>query len=53
VIANDEEVFAEASDVSVSSRHFKMDTFLHYRLKLGQVNIRDATFDLNPRVLTL
>jgi hypothetical protein len=33
MIANDEEAFAEAGDASVSSRYFKMNTFLHYRLK--------------------
>jgi hypothetical protein len=53
VVANNKEVFAEAGDASVSSRRFKTDTFLYYRLEPGQVDIEDAIFDLNPRVLTL
>jgi hypothetical protein len=53
VAANDKEAFAEAGDASVSSRRSKTDTFLHYRLEPGQVDVRDATFNLDPRVLTL
>jgi hypothetical protein len=53
IIANDKEVFVEAGDASVSSRHFKIDTFLYYRLEPGQVEVRDITFNLDPRVLTL
>jgi hypothetical protein len=53
VIANNEEVFAEAGDTSVSSRYFKMDAFLYYRLEPGQMDVEDATFNLDPRVLTL
>jgi hypothetical protein len=51
--ANNEEVFTEAGDINVSSRHSKMDAFLHYYLEPDQVNIKDVTFNLNPRVLTL
>jgi hypothetical protein len=53
VAANNEKIFAEAGDANVSSRRFKIDAFLHYRLEPGQVDIRDATFNLHPRVLTL
>jgi hypothetical protein len=35
MIINDEKVFAEAGDVNVSLYRFKMDAFLHYRLKLN------------------
>jgi hypothetical protein len=53
VVADDEEVFTEAGDASVSSRRSKMDTFLHYYLEPGQVEVEDAIFNLHPRVLTL
>jgi hypothetical protein len=53
VAANDEEVFTKAGDASVSSRRSETDAFLYYRLEPGQVDVRDATFDLYPRVLTL
>jgi hypothetical protein len=35
MVANNKEVFVEAGDVSVSSRYFKTDTFLYYRLELS------------------
>jgi hypothetical protein len=53
VVADDEEAFAEAGDASVSSRRSETDAFLHCRLEPGQVDVGDATFDLDPRVLTL
>jgi hypothetical protein len=53
VAANNEEVFAEVGDANVSSRRSETDAFLHCRLEPGQMDIRDATFDLDPRVLTL
>jgi hypothetical protein len=53
VVANDEEVFAEAGDAGVFSRYFKTDAFLYCRLEPGQVEVGDATFNLDPRVLTL
>jgi hypothetical protein len=53
VAANNKEAFAEAGDVSVSSRRSKTDTFLYCRLEPGQVDVGDATFNLDLHILTL
>jgi hypothetical protein len=34
MIINNKEAFMKAGDVNISSRYFKMNAFLHYRLKL-------------------